>query len=75
MDDYFEIDFLDVEAKKSGDAICIRYRRNGSTFIHVVDGGYQQSGEMVVKPRKRPRLLRRLSPMQRAMSPRQSRRC
>ncbi|MEY9394941.1 beta-lactamase superfamily II metal-dependent hydrolase [Bradyrhizobium japonicum] len=49
MDDYFEIDFLDVEAKKSGDAICIRYRRNGSTFIHVVDGGYQQSGEMVVK--------------------------
>ncbi|TWI60268.1 metallo-beta-lactamase superfamily protein [Bradyrhizobium huanghuaihaiense] len=48
MNDFFEIDFLDVEAKKSGDAICIRYRRSGTTFIHVVDGGYQQSGGMVV---------------------------
>jgi beta-lactamase superfamily II metal-dependent hydrolase len=46
--DYFEIDFLDVEAKSSGDAICVRYELNGQTFIHVVDGGYQSTGEKVV---------------------------
>ncbi|MHC2440286.1 ComEC/Rec2 family competence protein [Bradyrhizobium sp. USDA 4451] len=48
MADYFEIDFLDVEAKSSGDAICVRYELNGQTFIHVVDGGYQSTGEKVV---------------------------
>jgi beta-lactamase superfamily II metal-dependent hydrolase len=46
--DYFEIDFLDVETKSSGDAICIRYELNGQTYIHVVDGGYQSTGETVV---------------------------
>ncbi|KJC52190.1 MBL fold metallo-hydrolase [Bradyrhizobium sp. LTSP857] len=49
MDDYFEIDFLDVEAKKSGDAICVRYKKAGNTFIHVIDGGYQQTGDAVVQ--------------------------
>ncbi|MET4121733.1 beta-lactamase superfamily II metal-dependent hydrolase [Bradyrhizobium sp. JR1.5] len=48
MTDFFEIDFLDVEAKSSGDAICIRYELNGQTFIHVVDGGYQSTGEKVI---------------------------
>jgi hypothetical protein len=46
--DYFEVDFLDVEAKSSGDAICVRYELNSHTFIHVVDGGYQSTGEKVV---------------------------
>lgn len=41
MSDFFEIDFLDVESKKSGDAIAMRYRINGITTIHVTDGGYQ----------------------------------
>ena len=45
MADYFEIDFLDVETKKSGDAIAIRYEKNGRTFIHVVDGRYSDTGE------------------------------
>lgn len=49
MADFFEIDFLDVESKKSGDAICVRYELNGEVFIHVVDGGYQSTGEKVVK--------------------------
>lgn len=49
MGDFFEIDFLDVEAKSSGDAICMRYELNGQTYIHVVDGGFQQTGESVVK--------------------------
>ncbi|OAF19197.1 ComEC/Rec2 family competence protein [Bradyrhizobium neotropicale] len=48
MANFFEIDFLDVEAKSSGDAICVRYELNGQTFIHVVDGGYQSTGEKVV---------------------------
>jgi glyoxylase-like metal-dependent hydrolase (beta-lactamase superfamily II) len=45
---FFEVDFLDVEAKSSGDAICVRYELNGLTYIHVVDGGYQSTGEKVV---------------------------
>lgn len=44
MADYFEIDFLGVETRKSGDAIAIRYEINGVTTIHVVDGGYSECG-------------------------------
>jgi beta-lactamase superfamily II metal-dependent hydrolase len=49
MADFFEIDFLDVETKSSGDAICVRYELGGETYIHVVDGGYQTTFEKVVK--------------------------
>lgn len=49
MTDFFEIDFLDVKSKKSGDAIPLRYQLNGNIYIHVVDGGYQDTGEDVVK--------------------------
>lgn len=45
MSDYFEIDFFHVDAKTSGDAICIRYELGGATCIHIVDGGYVQTGE------------------------------
>lgn len=45
MSDFYEIDFLDVETKKSGDAIVLRYELAGEIFIHVVDGGYQSTGE------------------------------
>lgn len=38
MADFFEIDFLGVETKKSGDAIAIRYEQEGNRTIHVVDG-------------------------------------
>jgi Metallo-beta-lactamase superfamily len=44
MADYFEIDFLEVHTTKSGDAIGIRYELGGLTYIHVVDGGYQETG-------------------------------
>lgn len=47
MSDFFEVDFLDVESAKSGDAITIRYRINNETYIHVVDGGFQDTGESV----------------------------
>jgi hypothetical protein len=46
--DYFEIDYLDVEADKSGDAIPLRYQLNGTLYIHVVDGGFQDTGTVVV---------------------------
>jgi hypothetical protein len=49
MTDFFEIDFLDVEAAKSGDAIPLRYQLNGATYIHVVDGGFQDTGDKVVE--------------------------
>lgn len=48
MADYFELDFLNVASKKSGDAIPIRYEANGNTLIHVVDGGFQDTGASVV---------------------------
>lgn len=49
MSDYFEIDFLDVESAKSGDAIPLRYQLNGATTIHVVDGGFTDTGSSIVK--------------------------
>lgn len=47
MQDFYEIDFLNVESKKSGDAIPLRYQVNGNTYVHVVDGGFQATGEKV----------------------------
>lgn len=49
MTDFYEIDFLDVECKKSGDAIAIRYQLGNETLIHVVDGGFQATGSKVVE--------------------------
>lgn len=48
MADFFEIDFLGVETKRSGDAICVRYSVNGVTSVHVVDGGYIDTGDQIV---------------------------
>ena len=48
MSDYFEIDFLKVGNGKSGDAIAIRYNTENQTRIHVVDGGFQETGEQLV---------------------------
>ncbi|MDO1560127.1 MBL fold metallo-hydrolase [Brevundimonas sp. 2R-24] len=49
MADFFEIDILPVETKKSGDALALRYRLDGLTWVHVVDGGYQSTGPAVVE--------------------------
>jgi beta-lactamase superfamily II metal-dependent hydrolase len=49
MPDFFEIDFLDVESSKSGDAIPIRYQLDDLIRIHVVDGGFQDTGDKVVE--------------------------
>lgn len=49
MSDFFEIDFLDIEAKDSGDAIPLRYKIGEETRIHVTDGGFQKTGDKVVE--------------------------
>lgn len=49
MFDFFEIDFLNVESKKSGDAIPLRYSIGGVTRIHVTDGGFQDTGNKIVE--------------------------
>jgi hypothetical protein len=49
VSDFFEIDFLDVESTKSGDAIPLRYALDGVTRIHVVDGGFQDTGDSVIR--------------------------
>lgn len=48
MANYYEVDFLPVGNTTSGDAICIRYEIDGKTFIHVVDGGYEEDGQKVL---------------------------
>uniref|UniRef100_UPI0013D3A3F0 MBL fold metallo-hydrolase n=1 Tax=Myxococcus vastator TaxID=2709664 RepID=UPI0013D3A3F0 len=46
----FEIDFMPVgEGEKNGDAIAIRYGQPGNYTTYVVDGGYSESGETLVK--------------------------
>lgn len=47
MADFFEVEFHDVHRSKSGDAITIRYGIHGMTSVHVVDGGYTDTGEFV----------------------------
>lgn len=46
--DFFEIDFLDVETASSGDAITIRVAQNGIQTVSVVDGGYADCGQKII---------------------------
>ena len=48
MTAFFEIDFLSVGENQSGDAITLRYERDGSTFVHVVDGGFKDDGPHIM---------------------------
>lgn len=48
MGNFYEIDFLDVETKKSGDAIALRYVVDGVQTVHIVDTGYQATGPGLV---------------------------
>lgn len=49
MADFIEIDFLAVETAKSGDAISVRYSVDGVTKVHVVDGGFLDTGDKMVE--------------------------
>jgi glyoxylase-like metal-dependent hydrolase (beta-lactamase superfamily II) len=48
MNDFYEVDLWEVETAKSGDAISVRYFQNGAVSIHIVDGGFVESGQVVV---------------------------
>ena len=49
MSDFFEIDFLNIESEKSGDAIPFRYSIDGVTRVHVTDGGFQDTGDKIIE--------------------------
>lgn len=50
MTSFFEIDFMKVGNKGSGDAIAIRYDdENDLEYVHVVDGGYTDDGDKLVE--------------------------
>ena len=49
MSDFFEIDFLNIESEKSGDAIPLRYSIDGVTRVHVTDGGFQDTGDKIIE--------------------------
>ena len=49
MSDFFEIDFLNVGSSKSGDAIPLRYSIGNVKTVHVTDGGFQDSGDIVIQ--------------------------
>lgn len=48
MSDFYEIDFLPIGDTTSGDAITLRYKVNGVSRIHIIDGGYKSDGERIV---------------------------
>jgi hypothetical protein len=47
MGDFFEVDFLQVNSARSGDAIAIRYQIGQSWSVHVVDGGYTSTAPVL----------------------------
>ena len=44
----YQIDFLPV-GDSNGDAICIRYGEENGFFVHVVDGGFIDTANVVIK--------------------------
>lgn len=53
MADFIELDFLGVETDRSGDAITIRYSVDGKTSVHLVDGGFMDTGTQIVEHLKK----------------------
>jgi beta-lactamase superfamily II metal-dependent hydrolase len=47
MADFYEVDFLQVHSKRSGDAIAIRYEIGGKWAVHVIDGGYNSTSPVM----------------------------
>lgn len=48
MTDYYEMEFHKISSTRSGDAITMRYQLAGTTTIHVVDGGFQNTGDDLI---------------------------
>jgi hypothetical protein len=49
MADYWEVDFLQVNSSRSGDAITGRYQIGSTFWVHVVDGGYTADAERIAR--------------------------
>jgi ribonuclease BN (tRNA processing enzyme) len=48
MADFYEVDLLKINSANSGDAIAMRYEIDGAQTIHVVDGGFSDTGKELV---------------------------
>jgi hypothetical protein len=44
----YQIDFLPV-GDSNGDAICVRYGEENAFFVHVVDGGFTDTADIVIE--------------------------
>jgi beta-lactamase superfamily II metal-dependent hydrolase len=49
MADYWEVDFLQVDSSRSGDAITARYQVGTTFWVHVIDGGYAADAERIAR--------------------------
>jgi flavorubredoxin len=47
MGDFFEVDFLQVNSARSGDAVAIRYQIGQHWTVHVIDGGYMSTAPLL----------------------------
>lgn len=47
MADFFEIDFIPVHRRDSGDAISMRYQVGKSWSVHAVDGGFNSTTPLI----------------------------
>jgi beta-lactamase superfamily II metal-dependent hydrolase len=43
----YQVDFLPV-GNSNGDAVCIQYSAPGGVYVHVVDGGYTDTGQKII---------------------------
>lgn len=49
MADFWEVDFLQVDSSRSGDAITARYQVGSTFWVHVVDGGYAADADRIAR--------------------------
>jgi hypothetical protein len=47
--DYWEVDLLQVDSSRSGDAITARYQVGSTFWVHVIDGGYAADAERIAR--------------------------
>lgn len=48
MADFFELDFLNTGTDRSGDAIAVRYQIGDQYRIHLIDGGFQDTSQIIL---------------------------
>lgn len=48
MTDFIQIDFLAVGDTTSGDAITLQYSKDGTQNVHIIDGGFNDTGSDII---------------------------